>query len=321
LSVVIPNFNHGHYLQAALLRHLGQSVPPREIIVVDDASTDDSRAIVERAAAEHPSVRLISLPRNGGVNAASNRGLAEAQGEYVAFSAADDIVLPDFAARSLALLADHPAADLCFSDPAETMGDSGVVQPLPLRLSPQPAYLSAARIEQLLRRSFFAFPGHAVVYRREAIRALGGFDEAMQWHADWFVNCVLAFRGGACYVPEVLAVFRVTPDSYSQQGIRQAAAQRASVQRFLELLDSPAYTDVRPAFRRSALLPDLRARALVWLLESARSRGYLTPRLALRLTLRGLWSAAKPHLPRPVRPALRWAARRWAQLTSLKDAA
>jgi hypothetical protein len=132
---------------------------------------------------------------------------------------------------------------------------------------------------------------------------------------------VLAFRGGACYLPEVLAVFRVAPDSYSQRGIRQAARQRASVHRFLELLDSPAYRDVRPVFRRSALLPELRPRALVWLLASARYRGYLTPRLGLRLTVRGMWWTVKPYVPRPVRPALRWAARRWAQLTSLKDAA
>jgi glycosyltransferase involved in cell wall biosynthesis len=321
LSVVVPNYNHGRYLEGALLRHVGQTVPPLEVIVIDDASTDDSCAIAERVAARHATVRLVRLPRNVGVNAASNRGLDEARGECICFSAADDVVRPEFASRSLGLLARHPEAAFCFSDAAETAGDSGVVEPLPLRLSEAATFLSPQRIEQLLRRNFFAFPGHTVTYRRDAIRSLGGFDEPLRWHADWFANCVLAFRHGACYVPEVLAVFRVSPQSYWQHGVRQASLQRATVQRFLELLDSPAYRDVRPAFRRSALLPELRARTLWWLLASRRDRRYLTARLGLRLTVRGAWWAVKPYMPKPVRPALRWAARRWAQLTSLDGAA
>lgn len=317
LSVVVPNYNHGRYLEAALLRHLRQTAPPLEVIVIDDASTDDSCAIIERVAAEHPTLRLVRLPRNVGVNAASNRGLEEARGEYVCFSAVDDVVGPDFAERSLELLARHPASAFCFSDAAETMSDSGFVQPLPFRLSPTPAFLSPQRIERLLRRNFFSFPGHAVVYRRQAIRAMGGFDDALRWHADWFIHYVLAFRHGACYVPEVLGVFRVSPESYSQRGIRETALQRGVVRRFLELLDSSAYRDVRPAFRRSALLPEFRARALFWLLTSRHHRDYLTARLGLRLTVRGTWWVVKPYMPQPVRPVLRWAARRWAQLTSL----
>src|SRR5262245_21153523 len=101
LSVVVPNYNHSRYLKAALAAHLEQTQPPCEILVVDDASTDDSRAIVEDIAARHPSVRLISLVRNGGVNAAMNHGLRYARGDFVCFSAVDDVVSRDFAERSL----------------------------------------------------------------------------------------------------------------------------------------------------------------------------------------------------------------------------
>ena len=78
LSVVLPNYNHARYLESALVAHLNQSALPLEIIVVDDASTDESRTIVKRLAARHPIVRLVAMPVNGGVNAAMNRGLAEA---------------------------------------------------------------------------------------------------------------------------------------------------------------------------------------------------------------------------------------------------
>jgi glycosyltransferase involved in cell wall biosynthesis len=316
LSVVVPNYNHGRYLKAALDAHLGQTAAPCEVIVVDDASTDDSRAIVEDIAARHPAVRLIRVARNGGVNAAINRGLREARGDFVCFSAADDLVSPDFAARSLAILAEHPTAGICFSDPAEMAGDSGAVQPLPLHLRDRPSLISPAELERLLKHSWFSFPGHAVLYRRDALLAIGGFEEDLRWYADWFATCVLAFRHGACYVPEVLAVFRVTPESYHARGVRLTTVQRALVFRILDLLQSANCRDVAPAFRRSALIPELRARVLVWLLSSARHRGYLTTRLAARLVVRGTWWWLRSRVPGWVRPAARRVSFGWSRLAS-----
>jgi glycosyltransferase involved in cell wall biosynthesis len=316
LSVVMPNYNHGHYLKTALDAHLGQSEPPCEVIVVDDGSTDDSCAIVQDVAAGHAAVRLVRMARNGGVNAAINRGLREARGDFVCFSAADDLVYRHFASRSLAILAEHPTAGVCFSDPAEMVGDGGVVQRLPLQLWDRPSLLLPADLERRLTHSWFSFPGHAVLYRREALLALGGFDEGLRWYADWFTTCVLAFRHGACYVPEVLAVFRVSPGSYHARGLRLTAVQRELVFRIVDLLQSAECRDVAPAFRRSALMPELRARVLVWLLASPRHRGYLTPRLAVRLLVRGLWWWLRSRVPGWVRPAARRLAFGWSRLAS-----
>jgi len=314
LSVVVPNYNHARYLEGALRAHVEQTRPPLEVIVVDDASTDESCSVVERAAARHPSVRLVRHARNLGVNAAMNRGLREARGDYVCFSAADDLVTPQFAARSLEVAAAYPAAGLCFSEPAETVGDGGVVQPLPLALSPHPCLLSPADLERHLKRAFFAFPGHAVLYRRDALLAVGGFVEELRWYADWFASCVLAFRHGAGYVPETLAVFRVRAGSYSDRGLRDAAVQRDLINRVLDLLDSEAYRDVAPSFRGSALLPELRFRVLLWLLASPQHRRHLTPRLVTRVFVRGTWWVLKPYMPQRVRPAVRRLAHRWARL-------
>jgi glycosyltransferase involved in cell wall biosynthesis len=316
LSVVVPNYNHGRYLKTALDAHLKQREAPLEVIVVDDASTDDSCAIVEDVAARHSSVRLIRLRRNGGVNAAMNTGLRHARGDFVCFSAADDLVSDDFAEHSLAILAEHPSAGVCFSDPAEMLADSGVVQPLPLYLRDRPSLIPPADLERLLKHSWFSFPGHAVLYRRDALLALGGFDEPLRWYADWFATCVLAFRHGACYVPEVLAVFRVSPDSYHSRGIRVKAVQRQLVFRVLDLLQSPDCHDVAASFRRSALVPELRARVIVWLMASARHRGYLTPRLAARLLVRGSWWWLRAWVPHWVRPAARRLAFGWARRAS-----
>jgi len=318
-SVVVPNYNHARYLEAALGAHLDQSAPPLEIIVVDDASTDESCAIVERLAAKHSSIRLLRLACNGGVIAAMNRGLGEARGDYVCFSAADDLVAQDFAARSLEVLARHPTAGFCFSEPAQMLGDSGVVRRLPLVLSERPCLLSSKDIERLLKHNYFSFPGHTVVYRRDALLALGGFIEELRWYADWFGNCVLAFRHGACYVPQVLAFFRVSPDSYSARGLRATGVQRELVYRMLDLLASDTFHDVARSFRVSALVPELRARVLVWLFASPRHRGYVTPRLVIRLFVRGVWWVLKPYMPQRVRPAARRLARRWSRLSAFRE--
>lgn len=306
LSAVVPNYNHARYLGPALEALLSQSAPLAEIIVVDDASTDDSCALVERLAAGHPQLRLIRQPRNAGVNAALNRGLAEATGEYICFPAADDLVGVDFAGRSLTVLARHPGASLCFSDLA-VMAD-GEVRRFPLFLSTRPCLFGPADMERVLKRDYFNFPSHSVIYRRDHLLALDGFREDLQWLADWFVTYVLALRHGACYVPAVLAYFRVTSNSYSVRGPRQAAAQRALVYRFVDLLQSSDLADVARPFRESGVVPEFSFRLLAWLVGSPRHRWYLTPRLIVRLILRAAWAGLIRWLPLRARHAVRWLA-------------
>lgn len=322
LSVVVPNYNHARYLESALVAHLNQSALSLEIIVVDDASTDESRMIVKRLAALHPIVRLVSMPVNGGVNAAINRGLAEAKGEYVCFSAADDLVEPEFAARSLAILAHHPAAGFCFSDPAELLAKSGVVRRFPLFLSDRPCMLSPCDIERLLASNYFSFSSNSILYRREALIAIGGFVEDLCWSADWFANCVLAFRHGACYVPEVLTFFRVSEGSYSARGVRQALVQRNLLYRVLDLLDEDRFRDVAGYFRRAAIVPEMRGRSLFWLLAHPRHRGHLTLRLCARLLFGELWLQVLPYTPIRLRRAIRWLVgmpTRWRIAVSMRN--
>ena len=91
LSVVIPNFNHGAYLRASLEAVLAQTCTANEIIVIDDASTDHSLAIVSSFLHRHPNLRLVQNPRNLGCVRSLNRGLGLARGSTVYFGAADDL--------------------------------------------------------------------------------------------------------------------------------------------------------------------------------------------------------------------------------------
>lgn len=110
LSVVVPVYNRALLLPHALASLLAQSQPAEEILVVDDGSTDESVAVAEAFGSP---VRVIRQA-NQGPAAARNRGLAEAQGEWVHFFDSDDLALPSLHAEQLRVL-ETSGADVAYA--------------------------------------------------------------------------------------------------------------------------------------------------------------------------------------------------------------
>ena len=93
LSIIIPVYNNECYVQATLESVLAQTYRDMEVIVIDDGSTDRSLNICQKIAAQDGRIRVIHK-ENGGVSSARNRGLDEAQGEYISFIDGDDCIDP-----------------------------------------------------------------------------------------------------------------------------------------------------------------------------------------------------------------------------------
>ena len=110
VSVVTPAYNAEPYLAQAINSILGQTFTDLELIVVDDASTDATAAIL--AGYRDPRLRVVRNERNLGVVGARNRGLAMARGEFIAPFDADDISLPTRLEKQVVYLSDHPEAVL-----------------------------------------------------------------------------------------------------------------------------------------------------------------------------------------------------------------
>jgi len=104
VSVIIPAYNCGRYLAAAIQSALDQTVPPAEIIVVDDGSTDDTASVAQSFGNR---IRYIRQP-NAGPAAARNHGAQVATGDWLAFLDADDEWLPWRLEVQLALAAEYP---------------------------------------------------------------------------------------------------------------------------------------------------------------------------------------------------------------------
>jgi succinoglycan biosynthesis protein ExoO len=114
-SVIIPAYNVSAIIERAIRSAAGQSLPPFEIIVIDDCSTDDTAGIVRAMAREIPSLRLLSTARNSGPSAARNIGLSAARGDWIALLDADDAWRPERLER-LSAVAGTTGADFVADD-------------------------------------------------------------------------------------------------------------------------------------------------------------------------------------------------------------
>lgn len=94
VSVIMANFNGARFVGAAIASVVCQTLRSWELIVIDDASTDDSVAVAIRAAGGDSRVRVVRQMQNGGAAAARNRGIEVAEGEWIAIFDSDDLMLP-----------------------------------------------------------------------------------------------------------------------------------------------------------------------------------------------------------------------------------
>ncbi len=281
LSVILPNFNHAHYLRGALPAILEQSFPCRELIVVDDGSTDDSVAVVEALAAAHPEIRLVKSPRNEGVVAALEKGWALATGEYVCLPAADDLLLPGLFEKAMRLLSEHPSAGLCVCD-VLTEDGSGKRGLSRRRLCKDARYIPPAELVELMRRRTVYLSGLGSIFRKQVLEETGFLPE-LKWSSDRIYSTVAALRHGLCCLPEPLAVFRLRGDSYSAAGLSDLKAHGEVMGRALDLLGGEAYADVLPVFRRSSALASFEMPLLFFLAFRPGYLRFLTPNLVWRI--------------------------------------
>jgi len=261
LAVIVPNFNHGKHLPACLESILHQSWQPDEIIIVDDASTDNNNSVevIQSYVQKHPQIRLVRNERNRGVLSTLNRGLGLEEptltrAEYVHFPAADDELLPGLLEKSMKLLTQYPQAAFCCA-----IGDwhevaTGLNWHVGVGMGDRPCYLSPSDMVELEKQGRLFVATNTVTVRREAIREAGGYIADLKWHCDWFALHVAGFRHGICFVPEALARFNIIPTSFYKRGRADEAAYRAVLEKMLGLLDRPEYQDVAVKIRESGAL-------------------------------------------------------------------
>jgi glycosyltransferase involved in cell wall biosynthesis len=213
VSVITPAWNAGAYIGDTLASVLAQTFTDWELLIVDDGSTDDTVAIVERAVDADPRIRLLHQS-HGGPSSARSLAMSRARGQFFAFLDSDDIWSPGFLEAQLAVFASHPQTALvtgngCFL--------GGPFDGRPVGPPGEASY--ELPITQIVEdeRSVFIM----TVFRREVFDTIGGFDQS-QWTSedyDFWLRAALAgfvFRKN----PRPLGRYRVRGDSLSRDRVR-----------------------------------------------------------------------------------------------------
>ncbi len=202
VSAIIPAFNRRGTIARAISSALAQSLPPIEVIVIDDGSSDDTAGVVLGLAESEPRIRLLRRDLNGGGAAARNRGIDAAQGEILAFLDSDDEWTLNHLEKGVQALLEAPGSVLAFGS-FFVQGHGRA-----FRQSCQP--LCGDPLEYLfygrggMRTSTF-------VGTREGIRGVM-FDESLRKHQDWDLVINTLQTAGVLCRSDATAILHVASD-------------------------------------------------------------------------------------------------------------
>jgi glycosyltransferase involved in cell wall biosynthesis len=194
-SIIIPTYNYGHYVMDAINSALASDYSPKEIIVVNDGSTDGLTDKV-LASIDHHKVKVFTIP-NGGVAAARNFAISKAKGKYILSLDADNIVLPDYLPKAIEILEAESNIDIVYAD-YQLFGSSNEVH-----------HQGELNYVKILYHNHI---DNCAVFRKVAFdRTIVGYEmEAkLNTHEDWMFWLRMLVTGSTFYyLPEVLWKYR-----------------------------------------------------------------------------------------------------------------
>jgi glycosyltransferase involved in cell wall biosynthesis len=262
----LPVHNGARFLPAAIDSVLAQTLADLELICVDDASHDESPAILARYAAADPRVRVITLAQNKGLPAALNVGFAAARGTYHGWTSDDNVLRPAMLATLAGVLDANADVDIVHSAVTFIDGDDNVTGTD--TVGPATRLLHGNNI------------GASFLYRAAVTEALGGYDEGLFGVEDYDFWLRAARRFTFRAIPDNLYLYRKHGGSLTSQ--RAAHIHRLAariVQRELDRAPGhPERADIllalalrsRSTWRIDLVLAALRARPALVLANSWR---------------------------------------------------
>jgi glycosyltransferase involved in cell wall biosynthesis len=275
-SILIRNYNYGHFLGMALQSVLDQTYSNFEVIVCDDGSTDNSREVAEEYARKNPRIRLIAQ-KNQGVATAANAAYADSKGDPIAFLDADDTFRPSKLEKVLSAFRNNPRSGLCVNPVLPVLATGRPLgPPFPARI--ESGWVGPARLKAGGCGVFP--PSSGLTFRRGVASLIFPIPADIRIMEDFFLAGSAQFVTEVSVVPEALTEFGVhksTSGDSSRDGPRPAfstfapevhvscanaiekvlPAQREFLHRFygraisdaLRLEDNPWYWDVLLSIR------------------------------------------------------------------------
>jgi O-antigen biosynthesis protein len=271
VSVIVPNYNHAPYLRQRLDSIVKQTFRDFEVIVLDDASTDNSREVIETYARD-PSFRfLFNETRNGSAFKQWQKGLESARGEYIWFAESDDCASPHFLNKLLPILENDKSLGLIYCqsyliDPSSrVLGDA--IQWTddldPWRWKNNFINNGRVEIKDYLSKKNTIPNASAVLIRASVLRSIDELDAGYRLCGDWFLWIKILLQSNVGYVAEKL--------NYWRQRSSNARTHLPGVLEFNEGSQIINYLVKElgvPVSERDKLLADFVTRCAEWMKDS-----------------------------------------------------
>ncbi len=241
ICAVIPTYNSAKFLATAIESAIAQTHPLAEIIVVDDGSTDETKAVCEC----YPQITYI-YQTNQGVSAARNTGFSQSKCELIVFLDSDDRLLPTAVEIGLNCLQEHPDAGFVFGDYVfQSINPDGSYTTQPRNYQP-PAVASYATILGAEHQIQCA----GVLFRRSALAAVGGFDTSLTIMEDLNLLMRIAQQFPIYYHQQIVCEYRYNGNNVSSQSAKMLIGTLQSHRRQWDYINSAGTPDELAAYER-----------------------------------------------------------------------
>jgi glycosyltransferase involved in cell wall biosynthesis len=210
VDVAIPCYQYGRYLRDCVTSVLTQNIAELRVLIIDNASTDDSLEVARQLAAEDPRVEVIAHKKNVGPHASCNEGVDWAQADYFLLLDADDMLAPGCLAHAVEVMEQNPGISFTCGTEAFLLTDGSVLVFNRAHASKDWNIVTGdAFIRQLCRVSANNVAAPTVVRRTSAQKAAGHFRPELPYTDDVEMWMRLARFGDVARTPAVQAVRRL----------------------------------------------------------------------------------------------------------------
>ena len=247
LSVWMPNYNHAEYVGRAIEAVASQSRLPEEFVVIDDASTDNSKEVLQQYAAKYAWIRVEYNTKNEGVLAIIQRAVHSCTGDYLFLTAADDFIVPGFFETAMQFAEEYPDAGILFGQ-MKAQSDTGV----DLYVGKASKYETSQYIppKEYLEYMKSEAPNHSLsagtIYKASALKEIGGFQTQLGPWTDTFSIQAIALKYGAVYIAQVVSVWVIHTASVSQAVRKSPLFMFGIITKAVGLMKSPVFHQYFP---------------------------------------------------------------------------
>lgn len=216
ISVIMPSFNHGKYVGEAIESVLNQTINDLELIIIDDASHDNSRDIIKRLSENDQRIKPKFNQKNMGIASTLNQAISYSEGKYIAFIASDDLWAPSKLKRQLEILENNN--DLVLWCEGKIINSKGEENNLHFTEYYGVPKESGSIFEELIKGNYIF--GSSIMLKTENLRELM-LDENLKYLNDHKLYLDLAYKYKYYFIPDALAKYRIHGENTTFRNISE----------------------------------------------------------------------------------------------------